>query len=101
MLHSLEAYVSIVAADIATLRPLFSYRSQKPSRNVDNFSDGKTPLKYTKFSNNTISLETWPGFDSTTTSNNIEAITDRVRDDEVSLEHMGGIRRVMDVHVSA
>ena len=101
MLYSLEAYVSIFAADVATLRPLFSYRSKKPSRNVDKFSDGKTPLKYTKFSTNTIRLETWPGFNDTTTSNDIEANTDRVRDDEVSLEHMGGIRRVVDVHVSA
>lgn len=101
LMGDLEVYISIIAANVATLRPLIPHKSRNPTRNANNFSESKTRLKYTKFSTNSNGLDTWPGFGTATTSYNTEATTDRVRDDEVSLEHMGGIRRVMDVHVSA
>lgn len=102
LMGDLETYIAIIAANIATLRPLFTRKSGKPTGNANHFSDSKTRLKYTKFSTKSNGMDKWPGdgFDTTATSYDSKATADRVRHDEISLEHMGGIRRVMDVDVS-
>ena len=95
MQSSLEAYVSIIVANIPTLRPLFTQRSKKPPPKFNQFNDSEARLKYTKFSGNPYGLDQYSA-----NSYNTEATAERVRDIDSSLEHEGGIRRVVDVKVS-
>ena len=99
-LHSLESYVTIIAANIATLRPLFTHRFKKSAGTGKHSSESKTRLKYIKFPTNSNDLDRWPGFGTTGTSYDSKATAGRVCDNEVSLEHMDGIKRVVDVDVS-
>lgn len=57
---------------------------------------------YTKVSKNPYGMDKWPGegYDTTVTNHLSNPTADPVRDDEISLEQAGGIRTVMDVHLS-
>ena len=92
--------MTIIAANIATLRPLFTHKFKASAGNVKHSSERKARLKYTKFSTNSNDLDRWPGFGTTGASYNTKATADRHGDNEVSLEHMDGIKRVVDVDVS-
>ena len=92
---SLEVYVSIIVANIPTIRPLFTRKFRKPAKDLNQFGSSEARLKYSKFSGASDGLDPYSAGSYTT-----ETTTTRSRDGEVSLEQMGGIKKVVDVKVS-
>lgn len=93
--NSLEVYVSIIVANIPTLRPLFTQKSWKSGPKPDNYSSSEARLRYTKVSGDSRGL-----YPYNTPSYSTEATTERTGNTNISLERIGGIRRVVDVKVS-
>ncbi|KAL6716583.1 hypothetical protein ACLMJK_006150 [Lecanora helva] len=92
-----EAEVAICAACIATLRPLFSRESGKSKRGA--LSKRST---YTQYSGTSQSLTKWPGARAKETSGSQSTTVTSApgQDEEVALEKLYGIKRVVDIDVT-
>ncbi len=99
---STEVEIAVCVACIATLRPLFTRKAMKQSRQKPILNESQTQLNYIKFSNDPRRHDKWTGqnLDGTGASYSTKASGDNAHGDALQMENIAGIRRVIDVDVT-